>query len=253
MLLRRIQILLLISLLSIFGYVLAADVASPPNSLVVDTTGFVGISNATPTSSLHVRGPNTDNAQIYVENTTAVNAERVLFRLTNLGKTRFRIDNGANTWTFDNSGSNFEISKIGTGVAELSVNQNGNMTIQGTLIQSSSRTVKRDIEDVNTQQVLAKVLALPIAEWSYKKDAGTRHMGPMSEDFSEAFGLGATSKGLSTIDTGGVALAAIQGLKEMTDDQLHRLREEKDREIFELKAELAEVKLLVRTLLASTQ
>ena len=37
-------------------------------------------------------------------------------------------------------------------------------------------------------------------------------MGPMAQDFRDAFGLGETELGISTIDADGVALAAIQGL-----------------------------------------
>jgi hypothetical protein len=37
-------------------------------------------------------------------------------------------------------------------------------------------------------------------------------MGPTAEDFASAFGLGADSTGISTVDQSGVALAAIQAL-----------------------------------------
>lgn len=191
-----------------------------------DSSSNVGIFADDPAQQLTVRSPDGASAQIQVENTTSTVAERVLFRLTNKGKNRFRIDNGASTWTFDNSGSTFDISKVGTGVAELSVNQNGNMTIQGTLTQLSSRTAKQDIELLSTQQMLDKVLALQISEWSYKKDAGTRHIGPMAEDFYQAFGLGASNKGITSIDTGGVALAAIQGLKAQKDTEIAVLKAE---------------------------
>ena len=39
-----------------------------------------------------------------------------------------------------------------------------------------------------------------------------RHLGPVSEDFHRAFGLGANSRTIGTVDADGVALAAIQGL-----------------------------------------
>ena len=39
-----------------------------------------------------------------------------------------------------------------------------------------------------------------------------RHIGPMAQDFHSAFGLGLDNKHITTIDEGGVALAAIQGL-----------------------------------------
>ncbi len=68
---------------------------------------------------------------------------------------------------------------------------------------------------MSSQTVLNKVLALPIKEWSYKDSIDNiRHIGPMAEDFYQAFGLGESETGIATLDTSGVALAAIQGLNE---------------------------------------
>lgn len=56
--------------------------------------------------------------------------------------------------------------------------------------------------------------ALPIARWNYKHDsADTPHLGPVAQDFHQAFGLGADDKHIATVDADGVALAAIQALK----------------------------------------
>ena len=50
-------------------------------------------------------------------------------------------------------------------------------------------------------------------------------VGPMAQDFSSAaFGLGRSPTGISTIDTGGVALAAIKGLKQEKDAQIEQLQ-----------------------------
>ena len=58
------------------------------------------------------------------------------------------------------------------------------------------------------------MIELPISEWSYKTAAdGTRHIGPMAQDFSAAFGLGNSNTSIATLDVGGVALAAIQALE----------------------------------------
>ena len=40
-------------------------------------------------------------------------------------------------------------------------------------------------------------------------------MGPMAQDFYAAFGLGADDRHIVTVDADGVALAAIQGLRDM--------------------------------------
>jgi trimeric autotransporter adhesin len=61
--------------------------------------------------------------------------------------------------------------------------------------------------------VLEKVARMPITSWSYKAEQPSiRHIGPMAQDFYSAFGLGLDDEHISTIDEGGVALAAIQGL-----------------------------------------
>ncbi len=63
----------------------------------------------------------------------------------------------------------------------------------------------------------------------------------MAQDFHAAFGLnGADDKHISTVDEGGVALAAIQGLNQKLD--------EKDAEIQDLKRSVAELKELVSKL-----
>ena len=43
-------------------------------------------------------------------------------------------------------------------------------------------------------------------------------MGPIAEEFHEAFGLGNNEKYISTVDIDGVALAAIQALKNKNDE-----------------------------------
>ena len=50
-------------------------------------------------------------------------------------------------------------------------------------------------------------------------------MGPMAEDFHEAFGLDADEEHITTVDADGVALAAIQGLAERLNEENRRLRE----------------------------
>ncbi len=72
---------------------------------------------------------------------------------------------------------------------------------------------KRDIRETSTADVLRKIASLPIKNWEYKsEDEGTEHMGPMAQDFWNAFGLGSDSLGIETIDADGVLFAAVQEL-----------------------------------------
>jgi hypothetical protein len=92
----------------------------------------------------------------------------------------------------------------------------------------SSRDVKDDFAPVNSGAVLDKFVALPISSWRFNAEpAEVRHIGPFSQDFRAAFGLGADDQTISTIDIQGVALAAIQGLNAKLEARLR----EQDAEI----------------------
>jgi hypothetical protein len=80
---------------------------------------------------------------------------------------------------------------------------------------SSSKLLKEDFEDVNGEEVLARLKQLPIQSWRY---IGTtaRHIGPFSEDFQAAFGMGDSSDKITQIDADGVALRAAQALEQRT-------------------------------------
>jgi hypothetical protein len=200
--------------------------------------GNVGVGIASPTEAFEVFS-DAGAKMIQNRNTNPTPAERILFRLINNGKIRFVLNNtqaGA-SWTFDNDG-NFTISKVGTGVNELLVDGSGNMTIQGSLTQGSDVNSKTGIESVNEFEILQRVLDLPIAEWSYRDDGpSVRHIGPMAQDFYDTFSVGQSRTGISTLDTSGVALAAIQGL--------HSVVEEKGQQIQNLQRQIDELRALV--------
>jgi len=205
---------------------------------LVGINGKLAVGHQMPTASMHVKRSD-GAAQVLVQETNSTSADRNLFQLENNGRTHFRMvdttDAANKTWDFLASGA-FFISRVGSGVTEFLLDGYGNLTISGSLTQSSSRHMKTNIASVDTQAVLDKILALPINEWNYKHDGPqVRHVGPMAEDFYQAFGLGATDKGISSVDTGGVALAAIQGLQKYHQEQLQILKNEKDAEIAALK------------------
>jgi hypothetical protein len=84
----------------------------------------------------------------------------------------------------------------------------------------SDRNMKTNIRPVDVKEVLNRLSRVPISQWSYKTQAPSiEHIGPMAQDFHQAFGLGEDEKGINTIDTDGVALAAIQGLYEIVKEK----------------------------------
>ena len=119
------------------------------------------------------------------------------------------------------------------GIEDLFLDEGGNIYIAGTFNPTSSRNSKKGFEQVDSMDILNRVMELPITEWNYKRDDDTlRHIGPVSEDFYSVFGLGRDDKSISTTDSSGIALAAIQGLKrqqDMKDLEITRLRDEVDR------------------------
>jgi hypothetical protein len=78
---------------------------------------------------------------------------------------------------------------------------------------SSDRNLKENLQRVEGGEVLRRLQEVPIYTWNAKgQEMVVPHMGPMAQDFFDAFGLGNNDTHISTIDLDGVALAAIQGL-----------------------------------------
>ena len=75
-------------------------------------------------------------------------------------------------------------------------------------------------------QVLEQLAAMPISTWTMKGDlSGTPHLGPTAQDFYDAFGLGDGNTTINSADAQGVALAAIQGLYQLVQEQERRIAE----------------------------
>ena len=77
-------------------------------------------------------------------------------------------------------------------------------------------------------EFLARLKDLPIGYWTYGwEDPAVRHLGPMAQDFWNAFGLGVTDRRINAIDAQGVLMASVQALV--------RRVEELEREVDSLK------------------
>ncbi|WP_322512443.1 tail fiber domain-containing protein [Chloroflexus sp.] len=83
----------------------------------------------------------------------------------------------------------------------------------------SDRNAKTDFAPVNPRMILARLATLPIQTWRYKTQVGVRHIGPTAQDFYAAFGVGEDDTHIAAIDADGVALAAIQGLYQLAQEQ----------------------------------
>ena len=114
----------------------------------------------------------------------------------------------------------------------------------------SDRNVKERVEPVKPSRVLAGVLAMPVSTWSII-GSKVRQMGPMAQDFYRAFGLGDTDKAINSVDTAGVAFAAIQGLNQKLNDEVVALRAKlaaRERDSIKLTAALARLAAIEKKL-----
>lgn len=91
---------------------------------------------------------------------------------------------------------------------------------------SSDRNLKENFVNVDPQEVLSRVAALPVTIWNYSAEPATvRHIGPMAQDFAAAFGVGDDNRHIHLLDGQGVALAAIKGLLQLIEVERSERRE----------------------------
>ena len=115
---------------------------------------------------------------------------------------------------------------------------NGTFEVTAGLTNPSSRTLKNQFVTLDASTILAKLSELDIQQWTYKTRPDEKHVGPVAEDFYEAFGLGQGDKNISTIDADGIMMLAIQGLNNKLIEENRELREGND----ELKNEVEEMR-----------
>jgi hypothetical protein len=206
--------------------------------------GKVGVGTAAPAAQLHVAGP---QPQLMLDD--------------NAGASHFLIQNSSGLFlgrpgpiievfiANDAPSASLILEDTGVGIGTLTpeaqLHVNGSGIIEGDFRASSSRDTKKNLETAAAAELLAQLAELEIFTWSYKDDpADARHVGPVAEDFYERFGLGHDNKHISPSDTAGLALAAIQRLHKMVQEQ--EWRDEKQQQLIaEQQAQIVELRELV--------
>ena len=122
-------------------------------------------------------------------------------------------ENGDPKWGIRNDASaadalQFRFEGVG---ARMFLTSTGNLDIDGTLTEGSDVNRKENIVPISNQDILEKLVQLPITEWQYK-GTSERHIGPMAQDFHAAFALGRDETSIATVDKDGVSMAAIQAI-----------------------------------------
>jgi hypothetical protein len=202
--------------------------------------GNVGINEASPSGALHITGPT--NAP-----PDGVGSSDNGLVLGTTGTSGYKwIQSYGGPLVLNGPGNNVGIGN--SSPSHLLVVGTGGAYCDGTSwVNGSDRNSKRDFAAISAREVLDKLSAIPITEWQYKVSPdGVRHIGPMAQDFHAAFGLnGGDDKHISTVDEGGVALAAIQGLNEKLETDNAELKQENKllaKRLDELEAEVQALK-----------
>jgi Chaperone of endosialidase len=117
-------------------------------------------------------------------------------------------------------------------------------------ICTSDRNKKENFSSVDAKAVLEAVTKLPITRWNMKGDRKkTPHIGPVSQDFHAAFGLGEDDKTINSADVQGIALAAIKGLSQ-ENQSLKAQNAELARKIGDLATQMASLQAMQTKLAA---
>jgi hypothetical protein len=198
--------------------------------LTVTTNGYVGIGTSAPTSTLHVVSSTDPVIQMQSPTNTyagflSINSQADWFTGVDPGA-------GPGSWdVYENSptpGARLVITttgNVGIGVTSpanpLQMASGAYCSEAGVWTSVSDRNVKENFTAISPVEVLDKVAAMPITQWKYKVEpSGTKHIGPVAQDFHSAFGLGESDRAIGSVDESGVALAAIQGLNQKLEDEL---------------------------------
>ncbi len=120
------------------------------------------------------------------------------------GQNQFRVRARGGTWFFSNL-------SMTTG-AYLAPGSNS-------WASACDSATKEDFRDVDKQELLRKVAGLRVRNYKLRdQNDGTRHIGPVAQEFHAAFGVGEDSKSINLADADGVLLAAVQALYEQNQE-----------------------------------
>jgi hypothetical protein len=222
----------------------------------------VGIGTPAPASRLHVTGSdsagNDSQAAIEITNTNSTNDKdwwlRVGGTATNTPDGGFSLGDDDAYWFVITFNGNVGIGLDVVNPAEALQMADGAYENGGVWTNASDRNLKENFAPVDNTQVLAKINTMAIETWNYKSEGrAVRHLGPVAQDFYSAFGLGQDDKHISTVDEGGVALAAVQELYRMllkSNGEVATLAQsnsDKAAQIQNLKAEVSQLQQLQQT------
>ncbi|TKB99053.1 tail fiber domain-containing protein [Pedobacter cryophilus] len=132
----------------------------------------------------------------------------------------FRIFSSSNLSTGVTIQSGASVSNWGQSNAVISTSTGAYLSTGGVWTNTSDVNKKHLFKKISNEEILQKLRALDIKEWSYKfEDESIRHIGPTAQDFHAAFNLGTDTKSIGTIDADGILMAATKALEMRTKKQ----------------------------------
>ena len=219
------------------------------SSLVV-RENMVGLGTHDPNTSLHLLRED-GSALVRIEEASPTTGRRKMLELINNGPSKLEMTNtdSGRTWSIiADVNDSFNIRQNGPNTANMAIRADGTFSFnsggsvllsikpdgnaflpQGTLTELSDRNSKENVQPIDPSEVLTKVVDLPLSTWNYISDENdAQHLGPMAQDFYAEFELGVSEKRIATIDTSGVALAAVQGLNVKLESEVKELRSQNE-------------------------
>ncbi|MEM8712848.1 MAG: tail fiber domain-containing protein [Planctomycetota bacterium] len=192
---------------------------SDRNVLLTQGGGNVGIGVTFPDTKLHVVGPIKAESALNGRTLELFGNGEIETPTSAMHLNRF---SDRNVLLVEGGGN------VGVGVTfpthPLEMASGAHCSIGGTWTNASSVALKENFMPVDGAEVMERVASLAITRWNYRVDADeVQHVGPMAEDFAQAFGLAGTDRAISTVDADGVALVCIQ--------ELHTRLLQRDREV----------------------
>ena len=158
--------------------------------------------------------------------------------ITSTGPNQFLVRASGGIWLGTNSAPDIPETDF------INTSTGAHLTTGGTWTNASSKDLKENFSAISPREILQKVINMSITKWNYKAEGkNISHLGPVSQDFAQAFGLGVDDKSIATVDADGVALAAIQGL--------HQIVKEKDQQIEQLQQRIEKLEAIAAKLTAA--